>query len=118
LGEDLHIDTHLDPRRFEVVEGQPLDENRHAALAAQVEEIARSVDKVRDVHHIHLQEDGRGLYISLHCLFPSTTPVREVHDATVAVETRIRHDLPEVGRIVVHAEPLGHHEADEGLEKT
>jgi len=112
LGEDIHIDTHIDPRRFDVVTGQALTPELFAVLSAQIEAIARLVPEVRDVHHIHLQEDARGLYVSLHCLFPPATPVRVVHDATVAVETRIRHGLPEVGRVVVHAEPLGHHEAD------
>ncbi|HVI49959.1 MAG TPA: cation diffusion facilitator family transporter [Candidatus Sulfotelmatobacter sp.] len=115
LGEDLHIDTHIDPRRFGITQGQQLTQDLYAVLAAQVEAIARQIPNIRDVHHIHFQEAAHGLYVSLHCLFPATTPVRIVHDATVTVETRIRHALPEVGRVVVHAEPLGHHEGDEGL---
>lgn len=109
LGDDVVIDTHIDPRRFAVVQGQQLDQDRRIDLQRQIDEVARKVAPVLDVHKIWVQDNGSdGLYVSLHCLFAPETPVRVVHDATVAVEVRVRHSIPGVERVLVHAEPLDH----------
>ncbi len=110
LGDDVLVDTHIDPRRFSVVVGQPVAEPTRRQLVQDIAILAQSVTEVCDVHRIHVQQGDEGLYLSLHCLFAPTTSVRVVHQATVAVEQRLRRHLGQVGRVVVHAEPLGDEE--------
>jgi cation diffusion facilitator family transporter len=107
LGEDVLVDSHIDPRRFSVVVGAPLDEGTRRALEQRIAALAHEVPEVRDVHRVHVQQGDDGLYVSLHCLFPPLTRVDLAHHATMDVEQRIRHEVPEASRVVVHAEPLG-----------
>jgi cation diffusion facilitator family transporter len=106
LGEGVLVETHIDPRRVSVLTGVPLDAERQSALEKVVVESAGSIAHVRNVHDIHMRLGDDGLHISLHCLFVRTASVRVVHDATVAIEREIRHRINDVGRVVVHAEPL------------
>lgn len=108
LGQDVTVDTHIDPRRFGVVEGRPLEDDHRQALEAAVFDAASEVRGVEEVHRVCVQQGPDELYVSLHCLFAPETPVRQVHDATVSVEHRVRQLLPGSGRVVVHAEPLEH----------
>jgi cation diffusion facilitator family transporter len=106
LGEDVLIETHIDPRRDKVLAGQPLAEGEFQRLAAVVVEAAQTVGHVFEAHGVHIRHGDVGLYVSLHCLFRPDLSVRLVHDATDEVEQRIRECVRGVGRVVVHAEPL------------
>lgn len=107
LGEDVLVDSHIDPRRFSVVVGTPVDETSRRRLAEAITALAEEVPEVENVHQIHVQKGEQGLYVSLHCQFAPAAPVRMVHDATLAVEQRVRRRIEGVSRVVVHAEPLG-----------
>ena len=110
LGEDVEVDTHIDPRRQDVVTGTPLDDARTEEFKKKILAVAQDVRHLQHVHNIRMLEGTEGLYISLHCLFPPDAKVRIVHDATVALEQKVRQEIPGVGRVVVHAEPLGNKE--------
>ena len=106
LGSSVRIDSHIDPRRLSAVAGQPVDEATGRRLEGQVQDLAKAVPEVRNVHRIHVQQGEDGLYLTLHCRFDPATPVRAVHQATVAVEQNLRRSIAGIGRVVVHAEPL------------
>lgn len=107
LGEDVHIETHIDPKRVSMLTGQPIAAEMHRRLEAEVVRSAEAIDEVEEAHGVHIRRGEEGLYVSLHCLFAPATPVRVAHRATAIVEQRIREKIPDVGRVVVHAEPLG-----------
>ncbi len=105
LGEDIYVDTHIDPRRFNVVNGSAVAREQREDMTARIEHLARAVHDVQDIRKVWIQDGDDGLYVSLRCLFAPDTAIRTVHAATVTVETHIRHNLPGVSRVVVHAEP-------------
>ena len=105
LGEEVQVDTHIDPRRFNVVIGSSIARATRNDIEEHIREAAGKVKGIVEVRNIWVQEGDDGLYVSLGCLFPPETPVRKVHSATVAVETHIRHSVHDVSRVVVHAEP-------------
>lgn len=107
---DIAIDTHIDPRRTQVAQGRALDAARLADLAGGIEAIARDIAGVRGVHNLRAQQVEEGLYVSFHCVFAGEAPVRRVHDATARFEYLIRERLRGIARVVVHAEPDGHHD--------
>ncbi|HLN25041.1 MAG TPA: cation-efflux pump, partial [Patescibacteria group bacterium] len=69
LGDDVQVDTHIDPRRFGVVVGTPVAEEARQRCEDEIITLARSVRGVRDVHKVWVQEGDEGMYVSLHCLF-------------------------------------------------
>lgn len=110
LGRDVAIDTHIDPRRTHVAQGRDLEAGRRAELAATIERIGCGIPTVKGVHNLRIQQLDEGLYVSFHCVFAGDAPVRRVHDATARFEYEIRDQVRGVGRVVVHAEPDGHHD--------
>ena len=48
---------------------------------------------------------GGQLYVSLHLLVDKDNSVAEVHGITEVLESRLRQEFPELGRVVIHAEP-------------
>ncbi len=107
LGDDVLVETHIDPRRVSIMAGTPIDSSTHRQLEHAVIACAESVEDVREVHGVHIRRGDDDLYISLHCLFAPTMSVRTAHHATVVIEQKIRETIANVGRVVVHAEPLG-----------
>ncbi|MDR3438442.1 cation diffusion facilitator family transporter [Telmatospirillum sp.] len=106
LGEDVLVETHIDPRRVSVLAGRTVDAVMHRQLETVVINCAQGVDHVREAHGVHIRQGEDGLTVLLHCLFEPTTSVRTAHHATEVVEQRIRESIKDVGRVVVHAEPL------------
>ena len=48
-----------------------------------------------------------GLFVSYHCRFPGSQTVEAVHEAVDGLEDALRKKLPEVRRVIAHAEPIG-----------
>ena len=105
LGGDVQVDTHIDPRRFNVVVGSSVGGSALSSTESRIRTAAASVIEIMGIRDIGVQQGDDGLYVSLTCLFAPETSVRTVHGATVTVETQIRHSVPGISRVVVHAEP-------------
>ncbi|KIL98876.1 Cobalt-zinc-cadmium resistance protein [Paramagnetospirillum magnetotacticum MS-1] len=108
LGDDVTIDTHIDPRRASNFSGAAPAGNRLAEVRDALATASKGL--VDQVHQIEAQEREDGLYVSLHCLFPDDAPIGEVHHATARLEHRLRDAVRGIARVVVRAEP-----ASEGL---
>ncbi|HEX5438773.1 MAG TPA: cation diffusion facilitator family transporter [Gemmatimonadaceae bacterium] len=99
------VDTHIEvaepnpARRREVSGEQPERVDAVRAIIAHVGGAAGC----RDVRLY--QSDGPGWDVSLTCLFAPHLTVGEVHRRTELLETRLRERLPDVGRVLIHAEP-------------
>ena len=108
LGGMVAVDTHLDPRRTRIQSGIPVEANLIARVTTKVLAAAQSLNPPVDIHNVKVQGESDGLYISCHCVFPETMPIRRVHDRTVRLEALIWEHVPGLERVVVHAEPLHH----------
>ncbi|MGE5505463.1 MAG: cation diffusion facilitator family transporter [Actinomycetota bacterium] len=111
LGGDIVIDTHIDPRRNPMVDGNHLTEAEQSEVVAEVRAVAACYGEVAGVHRIHAQRGPEGLYIAFHCAFADAAPVRRVHDVTARIEHALRARMMDVARVVVHAEPIEHIDA-------
>ena len=108
LGGAVGVDTHLDPRRTRIQSGIPVEPNIIARVITKVLAAAQSLTPPVDIHNVKVQGESDGLYVSCHCVFPETMPIRRVHDRTVRLEALIWEHVPDLERVVVHAEPLHH----------
>ena len=105
LGQDVLIDTHIEPRSDHVVKGSPISEKVGGQIANLVRAVAGGVELITDVRDIRAEQGPDGLYLTLHCLFDGQVPLKRVHAATDRLETLLRTKEPEFDRIVIHAEP-------------
>lgn len=71
----------------------------------RIEKITRSFPEIIDTHDLMFKRVGGRLYLSLHCTMQDDLPLSRVHDIQTAMESRIRQELPEVFRVLIHPEP-------------
>ena len=91
-GSDVVV--HVEPRVGEAA----LRERAHAA--------ALSVPRVREIHNLALVTVDGAVELSLHLKLPGELPLEEAHDIAEQVEAAIRAEVPEVGSVQTHLEPL------------
>jgi divalent metal cation (Fe/Co/Zn/Cd) transporter len=58
-------------------------------------------------HNVHVRRVGDELSLSFHCLLAPSMSLSDVHAFTERAEQKLRANLPDVARIVIHTEPLG-----------
>ncbi len=99
------VNTHIEveaPKaalRREVTEAE-------ADLAGTVRRIAAEAGRGAQCHEIRLYRfDETVLDAALHCDFPPSLPMIEVHKRTELIEQALRLQFPELGHLVIHAEP-------------
>ena len=73
----------------------------------RIEDAARSVDHVADVHDVRARWAGRALYVLLHVSLPSDMSLEDAHAAGEEVRHAVLHELPEAVQVDVHADPGG-----------
>ena len=54
---------------------------------------------------LRLQRLNGRVYLSFHLLIDTNRSTTEVHAIAEEVENRLRRELPQLGRVVIHAEP-------------
>lgn len=107
LAGAVRVDIHIDPIRHRAAAGQPVPHNREEAIMATLEVLAGRKPEIRSVHELHVHGTDEGLYVSFHCLFQPDVRVGRVHDLTQRLELDLRHAYPEIGPVMIHAEPAG-----------
>jgi divalent metal cation (Fe/Co/Zn/Cd) transporter len=100
-----YVVTHIEPA-YGVKAYGDRDERGHA-LAQQTLRIAMQYFPDNQWHDLNVRAEADGTYsLSLHCRIDGSRPVEEAHRLAEAVETRLRSELPGLGRITIHTEPI------------
>lgn len=71
----------------------------------RVQDVVKSFAEVIDAHDLVFKRVGGRLYLSMHCTLRDELPLARVHDVQTALESRIRMDVPDVFRVLIHPEP-------------
>ena len=79
---------------------------REAELRERVRAAAMTVSHVRELHDLAVIDTGGGLQLSLHLKLPGGLDLGTAHAIAEQVEEAIRRDVPEVGAVQTHLEPL------------
>ncbi|MBI4596031.1 MAG: cation-efflux pump [Candidatus Tectomicrobia bacterium] len=102
--ENLEITTHI-----EAIETERGDEKdvtpRSDNLVENVKRLALQDRQVKDCHKVVIRKANGKFSVSLHCTFNETLPIRDVHEISTNIETRIKESLREIDSVLVHAEP-------------
>lgn len=72
----------------------------------RIREIAMGFAKVRDVHDIRSRGSEQDLYIDMHVLIDPAMGVEESHRLSHDVEDKIRKELHDGARVMIHMEPF------------
>ena len=83
----------------------PLTDQR-PDIVGKIERICSDTLGKGRCHNIRLSKYAGVLGATLHCLFPSNLSVGEVHRLTTDLEEELRRSIPELDRVLIHAEPI------------
>jgi cation diffusion facilitator family transporter len=106
IGEDVEVETHIEPAEPES-SGQPAEPGLAHRIEASLASAAAEQGRVRDIHDVRVRETSGGVFVLFHCRVDAETPVETVHDAVDSVERSVKAAFPEARRVVGHAEPAG-----------
>jgi cation diffusion facilitator family transporter len=107
LGPEIEIDSHIEPAHVTGLEGEEATAAERATIEHWLRRFAAEIPHLSDIHNIRVRRNPHGLFVSHHARVPGDQSVETIHDAVDEMEDRLRKKLPEVRRVIAHAEPLG-----------
>lgn len=91
---DAEVVIHVEPTDKEVQTGK------------RVENLAKEVEGVKEVHEVNAVYANNKLYLTLHARVDPTLSVHEAHALAEKIETKLKEKIGNVGNVTVHIEPL------------
>jgi len=106
LGQDIEIDTHIEPQQADDATGTDAPPERTARIAGALADIANAFGTLQRIHDVRVRTTPDGEVVNFHCYVAPELTVLTVHDRVDEVERRLRERFPAVKRIIGHAEPF------------
>lgn len=104
IPEITTILTHIESEPATIETGEQIV--REPELERRLKAIVKDFPEVKDLHEFQFKKVRDRLYLSCHCTLPDDMPLSHVHDVQTALETRFKHDAPELFRVLIHPEPV------------
>jgi cation diffusion facilitator family transporter len=104
FGEDVEVDTHIEPLEPEMPLGTDAAPDRVAAIEAALTRFAAAT-AVRDIHSVRVRDTDAGEVVNFHCHAAPSMSVIRVHENVDEIERALRRAFPTVKRVISHAEP-------------
>jgi cation diffusion facilitator family transporter len=106
VGQDIEIETHIEPLEAEELAGEDLDAEGTAEIKRVLIEGADAGGIVKDVHFVRARQTSSGLVVNYHCRVDPLRTVHDVHEAVDHLDRHLRARMEGVVRVVGHADPL------------
>jgi cation diffusion facilitator family transporter len=104
FGENVEVDTHIEPLEPELPFGVDAPAERVQTIAAALADYARDGD-IHDIHNVRVRNTDAGEVVNFHCRAVPSMSVIKVHEQVDAIERALRRAFPSVKRVIGHAEP-------------
>ena len=104
FGEDVEVDTHIEPLEPELPHGTDAAPERVAAIKAALTEIAAD-GAIHDIHNVRVRDTDAGEIVNFHCRAAPSMSVIKVHQGVDEIERALRRAFPTIKRVISHAEP-------------
>jgi cation diffusion facilitator family transporter len=106
LGQEVEVDTHIEPLQPQEALGREAPPERVKAVALALSELAADGGTIRDVHDVRVRETDDGEIVNFHCRVDPTASVQAVHEKVDVLERALRARAPVIKRVIGHAEPM------------
>jgi cation diffusion facilitator family transporter len=107
LGEDVEVESHIEPMLISGLDARDAGAVTRMTFSGILAELVAENGRLAFVHDVRVRVNDEGLFVTCHCFAQAGQTVAEVHDAVDALERAFRRRVPEVRRMIVHAEPRG-----------
>jgi len=104
FGEDVEVDTHIEPLEPELPFGADAAPDRVDAIKAALADFAVG-GAIHDVHSVRVRDTDAGEIVNFHCRAAPSMSVIKVHESVDEIERALRRAFPTVKRVISHAEP-------------
>ena len=104
-GSIADINVHIEPVAEELVEGTDLPARDAAKYLERIQAISKEISHVHGMQDLALQRLNGGVYLSLHLQIDDDQSIAQVHSIAEEMENRLRREFPQLGRVMIHAEP-------------
>jgi cation diffusion facilitator family transporter len=104
FGEDVEVDTHIEPLEPELPHGTDAAPDRVEAIKAALSRFAAD-SAIHDIHNVRVRDTDAGEIVNFHCRAAPSMSVIKVHENVDAIERALRRAFPTVKRVISHAEP-------------
>jgi cation diffusion facilitator family transporter len=108
LGMDVEVESHIEPMEPRLLDGAAPALELVDRITTQLAHLARRERSLSDLHNIRVRSNAAGLYVHYHCRFAPDLSIAKVHEVTDRIEMALMTAIPEISRVVAHAEPVGH----------
>ena len=104
FGEDVEVDTHIEPLEPELPHGTDAPADRVDVIKAALSRFAAG-GAIHDVHNVRVRDTAAGEIVNFHCRAAPSMSVIRVHESVDEIERALRRAFPSVKRVISHAEP-------------
>jgi cation diffusion facilitator family transporter len=104
FGEDVEVDTHIEPLEPELPHGTDAAPDRVEEIRAALSRFAAET-AIHDIHSVRVRDTDAGEIVNFHCRAAPALSVIKVHENVDAIERALRRAFPTVKRVISHAEP-------------
>jgi len=104
FGEDVEVDTHIEPLEPELPFGTDAAPDRIETIRAALSRFAADTE-IHDVHNVRVRDTEAGEIVNFHCRAAPSMSVIKVHENVDEIERALRRAFPTVKRVISHAEP-------------
>jgi cation diffusion facilitator family transporter len=106
LGLDVEVETHLEPLDIQGLEGHDVDAAQIEQIKAVLIKRATETGVAEDVHKVRVRKTPVGLVVNYHCRVDPELTIAVIHTHVDNIENAVRQDIPDIMRVVGHAEPI------------
>jgi cation diffusion facilitator family transporter len=104
FGEDVEVDTHIEPLEPELPVGTDAAPERLEAINTALSRFAGN-GAIHDIHSVRVRNTDAGEIVNFHCRAAPSMSVIKVHENVDEIERAMRRAFPTVKRVISHAEP-------------
>jgi cation diffusion facilitator family transporter len=104
FGEDVEVDTHIEPLEPELPHGTDAAPERVEIIKAALSRFAAD-GAIHDIHNVRVRDTDAGEIVNFHCRAAPSMSVIKVHENVDEIERALRHAFPTIKRVISHAEP-------------
>ena len=104
FGEDVEVDTHIEPLEPELPHGTDAAPERVETIKAALARFAAD-GAIHDIHNVRVRDTDAGEIVNFHCRAAPSMSVIKVHENVDEIERALRRAFPTIKRVISHAEP-------------
>ena len=104
FGEDVEVDTHIEPLEPDLPHGTDAPPDRIDTIRAALSRFAAN-GAIYDIHNVRVRDTDAGEIVNFHCRAAPSMSVIKVHESVDEIERALRRAFPSVKRVISHAEP-------------